>query len=99
MEDQASLDFVLLRERGALGWLRLGGTLLQTRGFPIRLAAREAVPPVRQFLDGMAFLESRQPLEQRASIGFLQVQTLGDLVGGGRFASNLQITQDVIGAE
>ena len=99
MEDQAPFDFIVLRERGALELFCLVRTGPLTRRFPIRLASWEPVPTAGQFLDGLAFLEFRQHLEQRASIGFLEVQALGDLARGSRFASNLQETQYVIGAE
>jgi hypothetical protein len=99
MEDQTSFDFIVLRERGAWELICLVRTRPLAGRLPIRLAPREPVPTAGQFLNGLAFLEFRQHLEQRAGIGFLQVQALGDLAAGSSFASNLQETQYVIGAE
>jgi hypothetical protein len=99
MEDQTSFDFIVLRERGAWELLCLIRTRPLADRFPIRLAPREPVPATGQFLDGLALLELRQHLKQRASINFLQVQALCDLAAGSWFTSNLQETQYVIGAE
>src|SRR5580693_3278181 len=57
MKDQASFDFINLCERGAPDLLRMIHTRRLAGCIAIRLAARQAVTPARQFLEGTAFLE------------------------------------------
>jgi hypothetical protein len=98
VKNQAAFDFIASREgRGlrtpsCLGWQWLAGSL------SFRLAAREAVPATRQFLDRTALFKLGEYLEQRSIFGFFEVETLSNLAGGRWCAPNLQKTQYVIRA-
>jgi hypothetical protein len=95
VQDKAAFDFVaghgVVRGfgRGFIGpppglrqWLFFSG-----------LSLGEAVTAAGEFFDGVTFFELGKDFEQGAAIGFSQVQTAGDIIGGGGFAFNLQKTQ------
>src|SRR5579864_1883905 len=66
---------------------------------PVGFSAGQTVAPPGQFLNGPSFFELREHFVQGANVGFLQVQTEGDIAVGYRFSANLQKTKDVIWAE
>src|SRR4029077_1378564 len=76
VEDQATFYLIKIRQRGTLGLRRVTGTRRLARGVAILFAAWETVATAGQFLDGMAFFELREHFEERASVGFLQVEAL-----------------------
>src|SRR5216684_2529213 len=99
VKNQPSFYFIATREAGGLP--RPRGVLARflARRFLIRLAASEAVPSARYFLNGATLFELGKHLEERAIVGFFEMESLRDFIRGGGLASNLQKTQYVIGAE
>src|SRR5947207_841049 len=97
VENEAACDFVMTRERLRVARGVLGSFLDRRAAFG--LAAREAVSPSRQFLDGAALFELGKHFEQGAIVGLFQMEAPGNVSGGDGDASNLQKTQYVIGTQ
>ncbi len=99
VENEPALYLLAVRKNRARGLLCLARLGTLAGRIPFRFSGGEAVPPAGQLLDGAAFFELREHFEQWPAVGFLQMQSPSDLLGGGGFSSNLQKTQYIIGAQ